>query len=249
MLRRHTAQHDKRTIKMQKRFIQFIALTSAVIFLGACAAPPTPTPAPTATFTATLLPTATFTPTLTFTPLPTSTATSTPRPSATATLTRTRTPTRTSTPAGPSPTPGAAQICANLIARAQPEIFVMYIQPAAELIWDTEPRYFRVGLCNANPPPSVPQGKYKIAMSFPPGSAGATQSAPTPAELKPGFNEVNVGPWIPGLRNHLADCASRANAVTQVTYNDTGGAFYRVLPWFNGSDHTMLFIKCGGNFP
>ena len=135
-----------------------------------------------------------------------------------------------------------------MIGKLPAEIYVMYLVPATDLVWDNEPRYFRVGLCNANSPSSIPQGKYKISMMFPPGSTGATQSAPTVAELKPGFNEVQVGPWVPGLRNHLADCASRATAETQVTYNDTPDPFYRVLKWLDGSDRVWLQIKCGGNY-
>lgn len=179
----------------------------------------------------------------------TSTATLTPRPSATATLARTRTPTATPTRAGPSPTPSTAQICAGMLGKVPAGIYVLYLQPVTELIWDNDPRQFRVGLCNTNPPPAAPQGKYKIAMSFPPGSRGATESKPSVAELKPGFNEISVGPWIPGLENHRANCAVRANAETQVMYNDTPDPFYHVLLWYDGKDRVTLPIKCGGNFP
>jgi len=50
------------------------------------------------------------------------------------------------------------------------------------------------------------------------------------------------------LQNHLAACASRANAETQVLHNDTPDPFYRALKWFDGSDHVWLQIKCGGNY-
>ncbi|MBI5651139.1 MAG: hypothetical protein HZC40_11950 [Chloroflexi bacterium] len=223
------------------------------LMLNACAsATPTPAPTattvPTATITATPPPTATATATQTFTPAPTNTPTLTPKPSATATALRTRTPTRTATPAGPSPTPSAAQICAGMIGKAAPGIYVMYIIPDPELIWDTTPRYFRVGVCDTIPAPAAPAGRYKIAMTFPPGNSGATQSAPTQAEIKPGFNEVKVGPWVPGLQNHRAACASRANAETQVWYNDEPGPYFKTLKWYNGADHTTLAIKCGGDY-
>ena len=229
-----------------KRFLIFVGLA---ILPSACTTTPTPTPTqiPTAVATATLAPTATAT--LTPTPAPTNTLTSTPKPSATAMLARTRTPTRTLTPAGPSATPSSSQLCASLINQLPAGIYVMYLLPATDLVWDTEPRYFRVGLCNANSPSSVPQGKYKIAMTFPPGNTGATQSAPAVAELKPGFNEINVGPWVPGLQNHLAVCAVRTNAETQVLYNDTPDSFYHVLKWVDGRDRVTLKINCGGNFP
>ena len=239
--------------------IQFKYLNIGLVFLAlalnACAsATPTPMPTtpkpPTAIMTATPPPTASATPTLTrsATPAPTNTPTLTPKPSATATQVRTRTPTRTATPAGPSPTPSVAQICAGMIGKVAAGIYVMYLYGTPELIWDYTPRQFRVGLCNTNPATSTPQGKYKIAMTFPPGNAGATQSAPTPVELKPGFNEISVGHWVPGLQNHRAACASRANAETQVLYNDTPDPIFRALTWFNGTDRVTLPIKCGGDY-
>lgn len=216
--------------------------------LTACANA-TPTPTPTSEPTATRTATPTTTPTLTATPTLTPTPTHTVKPSATATRTRTRTPTLTRTPSGPTPTPSAAQICAQMIGKVPAEIYILYLYPEGELIWDNEPHYFRLGLCNTNAPPAAPQGKYKLAFTFPPTSSGSTESKPSPAELKPGFNEIRVGPWIPGLENHLSRCAARANAVTRVTYNDTPDPFYRVLAWFDGKDHTVLPIKCGGSFP
>jgi len=233
----------------------FFLLASFPFLLGACSVVPmfAPTPTPTATATATITRTATPLPTatatLTPTAAPTHTRTVTPRPSASPTPVRTRTATATKPPAGPSATPSIAQICANFATKAAPDIYVMYVYPATDLVWDTEPRYFRVGLCNTNSAASTPQGKYKIAMTFPPDTGGATQSSPSPAELKAGFNEIQVGPWVPGLRNHLADCRSREKAYTQVTYNDTPDPFYRTLKWMDGGDHTILTIKCGGNFP
>ncbi len=225
-----------------------------LLTLGGCASA-TPTPAPTETDTpeptATETSTATATATLTSTPTKTSTLTptSTPKPSATAT--RLRTPTRTATPkptAGPVATKTLAQTCADLVATRGPQIFVMSLRGDPELIWDNVPRQFIVGLCNTNRPPSVPQGKYKIVLNFPDSGHGLTQSAPTQIELKPGYNEVSVGPWIPGLENHIAHCAMRAEAQTQVMYNDTPEPYYHALLWPDGSDHVIMPIKCGGNF-
>jgi len=231
--------------------MRLLVLFCFPVLLGACADAPTPTP----TATATVLPSATWTatrpPTETPTSIPTltGTATTTPRPSATATLARTRTATATHTPAGPSPTPSAAQICAGMLGKVPAGIYVLYLQPVTELIWDYNPRQFRVGLCNTNPPSAVPQGKYKIAMTFPPRNSGATESKPSVAELKPGFNEITVGPWIPGLENHMAVCAVKADAETQVMYNDTPDPIYHALSWYNGSDRVVMRIKCGGNYP
>lgn len=130
-------------------------------------------------------------------------------------------------------------------------IYVLYIHPKSELVWDTEPRYFQVGLCNTIPVANgVPQGKYRIQLNFASGARGGlTTSSPTQAELKPGFNEVSVGPWVPGLENHVTNCALRAVSDTQVMYNDTPDPFYRALPFPDGSDRTPLPIKCGGSFP
>lgn len=231
---------------MQK--IVSFAFVCVMLSVGACALPtptPTPTLAPTATFTATRAPTETptRTPTLTATP------TLTPRPSATATRTRTRTATATRTPAGPSPTPSAAQMCAGMLGKVPAEIYVLYLQPVTELKWDYEPRQFRVGLCNANAPSAAPQGKYKIAMSFSASGSHSTESKPSVAELKYGFNEITVGPWVPGLENHLAQCAVKTNAETRVMYNDTPDPFYRALKWHDGKEFIILTIKCGGNYP
>lgn len=125
----------------------------------------------------------------------------------------------------------------------------MSLRGEPQLIWDNEPRQFIVGLCNTNRPPSTPQGKYKIVLNFPNSGRGLTQSAPTQIELKSGYNEVSVGPWIPGLENHIASCNNRAEAETQVMYNDTPEPFYHALLWVDGSDHVIMPIKCGGNFP
>jgi len=230
-----------------RKILALLAMCCA-LGLGACAAPtptPTPTLAPTATFTATRVPTETPT----STPTLTATATLTPRPSGTATRAPTRAATATRTPAGPSPTPSAAQICAGMLGKVPAGIYVMYLQPVTELKWDYDPRQFRVGLCNANPPSAVPQGKYKIAMSFSASGSHATESKPSVAELKPGFNEITVGPWVPGLENHLAQCAVKSNAVTQVMYNDTPDPLYRALQWQDGKESVIMPIKCGGNYP
>lgn len=226
-----------------------------LLTLGGCASP-TATPAPTETDTpeptATETATATATATATHVPTqtPTLTATSTPKPSPTATIFHT--PTRTATPkptAGPVPTKTLAQTCTDLMTTRGPQILVLSLRGEPELIWDNTPRQFIVGLCNTNRPPSVPQGKYKIVLNFPDSGHGLTQSAPTPIELKPGYNQVSVGPWIPGLENHLAHCAMRAQAETQVMYNDTPEPFYHALLWPDGSDHLTLPIQCGGRFP
>ena len=135
------------------------------------------------------------------------------------------------------------------MAKPNKAIYVIYIHPVPELVWDSEPRRFQVGLCNTLPAPNVPQGKYKVQLSFPAGERGETHSATTPAELAPGLNEVSIGPWIPGLENHVTRCAIRARPEVQVQYNDTPDPFFHVLLWPDGSDHLVMSIKCGGDFP
>ena len=228
-----------------------LILFSLVFLIDACAAPPVSAPTPTST----AIPSATPTNTPTNTPTPppsarpTDTPTSTPRPSATATRRLTPTATATASPtAGPSPTPSAAQICGELMAKGSSGIIVLYIHPEPDLAWDYTPRQFLIGLCDTIPLPSTPQGKYKVVLNFPGSQHGSTESAPVPAQLKPGLNEVSVGPWVPGLENHLAACAMCAVAQTQVMYNDTPDRFFHALLWADGSDHVALPIKCGGNY-
>ena len=236
---------------MRYRFALFF-IFCVPLLLGACATAPVPTPtatetaAPTATSTVAL---PTETPTQTLTPTSSPTRTSTPKPTALPTRRRTSPATATaSLTAGPSPTPSAAQVCATLTARGTGDIYVVYIHPQPDLVWDKAPRQFLVGLCDTLPAPNTPQGKYKIVLNFPAGNGSLTQSAPVPAELKSGLNEISIGPWIPGLENHLAICAQRAVAETQVMYDDTPGPYFRALLWADGSDRVPLPIRCGGNY-
>lgn len=205
------------------------------------------TPSPTATPTQTEVPSAT--PTETTTPTATPTTTNTPKP--TARPTRRRTPTLTPAPSvtpGPSPTASAAETCASLMTSGTSQLYVVYIHPSQPLVWDKGPRQFLVGICDTIPAPAVPQGKYKTQISFPLSNRGLSESAPVPATLKPGLNEVPVGPWVPGTENHKAICATLSPALIQVMYSDTGDRFYRALVWPDGSDRESITIQCGGDY-
>ena len=244
--------YEKSNMIKSSIFLFFISIL-LVLALDACAVAPTPTPIPTITSTATFiapsLPTNTTTSTPTITP--TKILTSTPRPTATHTPPRspTSTPTKTNTP-GPSPTPSAEQICTSLIAKGQNGIYIVYIRPEPDLAWDKGQHLFQVGLCNTIPSSSTPQGKYKITLTFPKANNLFTQSATTQGELKPGLNQVGVGPWIPGLENHLAVCAEKSRAETRVLYNDSPDPNnFHTLLWHDGSDHIILSVECGGNYP
>ncbi len=171
------------------------------------------------------------------------------RPTSTRTLAPvTRPPTaRPSATASPSPVPGPAQACANLAARGMSGIYVVDIQPEPALVWDGRPHQFRVGVCNTIPS-STPQGRYRIFLYFPTSSQGHEESVPVPADLKSGMNTVVVGPWVPGLENHRARCATKATAEVEVMYNDVPGPFYKPLPWPDGKTRTYLPVQCGGDY-
>jgi hypothetical protein len=137
-----------------------------------------------------------------------------------------------------------------LVAKGTSEIYILYIHPEPDLAWDKGERFFKVGLCNTIPASSTPQGKYRITLIFPTANNLFTQSAPTQGELKPGLNQVSVGPWVPGTENHLAVCAVKTRAETRVLYNDSPDPnTFRTLYWYDGSDHVILSVQCGGNYP
>ncbi len=225
----------------------FLIACSSTVAAPAATATSIPSATPTATRLATETSTATSSPTVTHTV--TETATRTPLPAPTLTWRPTATSTSSPSPT-PSitPTPTAAQICASVIARGWIGIYVLYLHPDPELVWDTLPHRFLVGLCNTIPAPNTPQGRYKIRLSFPGGSRSIAESAETPIELHSGLNEVSVGPWIPGYENHVTICATRAYAETQVWYNDGPDRTFHLLTWLDGSDSVTLPILCGGTF-
>ncbi len=236
---------------MMKKIL--IAMACALLQVS-CGLPGTPIPVP-PTATPVLIPTASPTPVAaTATPSPTITPTRVP---ATATRTRTivpatRRPTALPFPsqtASPSPIPGPAQVCANLAARGTSGIFIVDVVPDPSLVWDGRPHLFRVGVCNALSPSTVAQGRYKILLYFPASGKGHEESVPSPADLKPGMNIVTVGPWVPGLENHRARCATKDTAEVEVTYNDIPDpTVFRALSWPDGKTRTYLPVQCGGNF-
>lgn len=222
----------------------------------ACALPAAAPPAATATLVPTAL--ASLTPP----PAPTTAATgqsitsaqmtvTPPRPTSTRTLVpATRRPTaRPSATAtsSPSPVPGPAQACANLIARGISGIYVVDIVAEPALVWDGRPHRFRVSVCNSIPS-STPQGRYRIFLYFPASTQGHQESVPTPADLKAGMNTVVVGPWVAGLENHRAICATKATAEVEVGYNDLPDPIYRPLLWPDGKTRAYLPVQCGGDY-
>lgn len=214
------------------------------------AAPPTKPAPPTATPVLVFAAPATVTPS----PVPATPTTSpitTPKTASTRTLVpATRRPTARPSAAAtssPSPVPGPAQACASLSARGISGIFVVDIQPEPALVWDGRPHLFRVSVCNTIPS-STPQGRYRIFLYFPTSTQGHQESVPTPADLKSGMNTVVVGPWVAGLENHRAICATKATAEVEVGYNYLPEPIYKPLPWPDGKTRTYLPVQCGGNF-
>lgn len=131
-------------------------------------------------------------------------------------------------------------------------IYVLYLHPQPDLVWDTVEHQFAAGLCNTIPPTlGVPQGKYKISLTFPLSNTAnlSAESKPVQKELAPGLNEISIGPWVPGYENHLTRCAPKSMAYAQVVYNDTPDPFYHPLLYPDGSDHVEVRIQCGGNYP
>jgi hypothetical protein len=237
---------------MMKRIL--IAMACALIQV-ACSLPATSAPVPP---TATSLPIPTASPppvpaTATVNPTSTPTRASTAMPTRTRTvIPATRRPTALPSPsktASPSPIPGPAQDCANLAARGTSGIFIVDVVPDPSLVWDGRPHLFRVGVCNALSPSTVAQGRYKILLYFPASGKGHEESVPTPADLKPGMNIITVGPWVPGLENHRARCATKDTAEVEITYNDIPDpTIFRALSWPDGKTRTYLPVQCGGNF-
>ena len=239
-------------------------LILVVLFISACGtiAQPTAQPTPlliaaelsTATPTASATTTPTERPSPTPTQLPTATPTASPTPTATSTTIRTptrtptRAPTRTPTLAVPTPTPGPAQICDSLGAQGQRGIFLVDLQPVPDLAWDQNPRQFRVGVCNTHPPSNVPQGRYKIFVFYPGGDRGPGQTGLMHFQLKPGLNEIMIGPWVPGLENHLATCAMRPIGSIEVHYNDSPDSNFKALAWPDGRIKVEFPIRCGGDY-
>ncbi len=225
------------------------------LLLAACAAPATPN-TPTATakskiaqavVTATVAPSITPTPTLTATPAPTTRATSTrtATPTGKPTTRPTARPTNTALPQ-PTPLPGPVQTCANLIAAGRSDMSILYVNASPDLVWDTNPHYFVVGICDSIPAPATPMGRYRAAIYFPGSAHGRAESMPVPATINPGFNEVRVGPWVPGLENHRAACNDRPLGDVEIEYDGSG--VYRALPWVDGKTRVLIPIACGGDY-
>jgi len=186
-----------------KRFKLFAALV-LIPFIAACSTP-TPT-APTVTVTAAPSATPIATQVPTDTPTPTFTATATiAKPSATATVRRV-TPAPTGTPRptnGTQPHAERGATLHGLTDKPAKVIYVLYIHPQPDLVWDTVTHQLLVGLCNTIPRAmGVPQGKYKVVFTFPLSNTAnlSSESKPVTAELTPGFNEVNIGPWVLGMK-------------------------------------------------
>jgi hypothetical protein len=133
-----------------------------------------------------------------------------------------------------------------LVAQGRNVLSILYLEPTPELVWDYNPRMFRVGICNSMPLPAVPQGRYRIFVYFPGSKHGRAQSGDVPATLSPGLNEVSIGPWVPGLENHRAACNDRPVGEIEIEYDGSGA--FRTLLWADGKSRIGIPIKCGGDY-
>ncbi len=144
---------------------------------------------------------------------------------------------------------GPAQVCADLVAKGAPGLYLVQVEAEPELVWEAAPHMFRVGVCNTNAPTSKPAGQYRAFIFYPGSSRGHAESDIVHAEVNRGYNTVMVGPWVPGLENHIASCNSRRIAQVEIRYDDTPDKVYKPLAWPDGRTSVDLPVACGGNYP
>ncbi len=137
---------------------------------------------------------------------------------------------------------GLIQSCLNRTRTGPAGLYILQVQPTPPLVWDTTPHMFQVTLCNANPPSSTPSGQFKVFISFPGSERGHAESDAVTAQLTSGYNEVSIGPWVPGLENHISACATRPMTQIEVHWNGAS------LLWLDGKSSVNIPIGCGGNF-
>lgn len=128
---------------------------------------------------------------------------------------------------------------------------MLYVEPAPRLTWDQTPRQFRVGVCNTLSVPTVPQGQFVLFVYIAWTRQIRGQTSELPAQLAPGFHELVLGPWTPGLENHVTACAQRPAVEIEIGYNDSfpQSSSFRPVPWADGITKIVFPIACGGDYP
>ncbi len=140
-------------------------------------------------------------------------------------------------------------MCANMAAHEQRGLFVLYVEPSSPLAWDWAPRQFRVGLCNSLSVPLVAESHFVVMLRIPFRKDGAAQTGQLIAQLSPGFHQVVVGSWTPGLENHVTICVQKAVMEVIVGYSDEDRpSNYRPLPYPDGKNSVLLPVQCGGDY-
>ncbi len=148
-----------------------------------------------------------------------------------------------------APTATADELCTRIAAQDQRGLYVLYVHPSENLRWDQAPRSFSVGLCNSLPVPLVPESHFVVSILIPWHRDGAGQTSSTTAQLSPGFHELVLGSWTPGLENHVTICVQKAVVEVVVGYSDeTKSSNFRPLPYPDGKDKALFPVQCGGNY-
>ncbi len=111
------------------------------------------------------------------------------------------------------------------------------------------PRQFTVGLCNSLSVPLVPESHFVVSIHLPFRKDGGGQTSATIAQLSPGFHEITVGSWTPGLESHLTICIQKAIVELVVGYSDQDrSSNFRPLEFLDGKDRLLVPVQCGGSY-
>jgi hypothetical protein len=126
---------------------------------------------------------------------------------------------------------------------------VIYVHPSQVLAWDMAPRKFVVGLCNSLSVPLVPESHFVVSIHLPFRKDGGGQTSATVAQLSPGFHEITLGSWTPGLESHLTICVQKPAVELVVEYSDQSrSSSFRPLEYLDGQDRLLVPVECGGSY-
>ncbi len=191
---------------------------------------------------------ATFTPTRPPATWPAPTRTNTPFqiPTPLPTITPFVFPTRIALPT--SALMGQIQTCMDLGTKGRNRLAIVKLEAIPKLAWDKDPHEFRVSLCNAISSSSAVTGRFRIFIYFPGSDRGRAESGTVQAQLPPGLNDVSIGPWIPGLQNHLSACAMQPTVRIEVLWDGTFDGTFQPITWYDGKGTLDMPIACGGDF-
>lgn len=143
----------------------------------------------------------------------------------------------------------AADCAAASVAPGPRGLFVIYADVSPELVWDTRPREFRVGICNSHPVPLVPDSQFLVTLRLPETGRIPGQTERLRAQLGPGFHELILKQWVPGYENHVTICVQKPAVQVIVEYSDQADSpVFHPLRWLDGSEGQIYLIRCGGDF-